>query len=105
MGFGQQTPSEGTAKISTRPGYQDFQREFSLECESEEFFQFASDKFEVLSLESWVHAQPKRLIHNDIGVGQVAADAKVLADHVWLSGQISGEQQAGSDLVVSQVIQ
>ncbi len=40
---------------------------------------------------------PERVVHDDVGVGEVADDAIVAADHVGLTGEVAAEQQARAD--------
>ncbi|KAG1253004.1 hypothetical protein G6F65_017667 [Rhizopus arrhizus] len=52
-----------------------------------------------------LHANPERVLHDDLGVGQLTRDAVVLAHHRGLTRQVAGKQQARADLVLVQIRQ
>ena len=49
--------------------------------------------------EGGLYADPEGVVHDDVGLGQVAADAVVLALHVGLAGEVAGKEQSGADFV------
>lgn len=59
----------------------------------------------MLDLQARKYSEPKCLVHHDIGIGEVATDPEVLADHVGLSRQVAGEKEACPDLVLVEVVQ
>ena len=56
--------------------------------------------FQHLFREGGLDADPEGVVHDNVGLGQVAADAVVLAFHVGLAGEIAGEEQSGADFVL-----
>ena len=55
--------------------------------------------------EGWLQPYPEGLVHHEVGIDQIAADSVSPALHVRLTGEVTGEQQAGADLVLIQVAQ
>ena len=47
-----------------------------------------------------LYADPEGVVHDDVGLGQVAADAVALVLHVGLAGEVAGEQQSGANFVL-----
>lgn len=47
--------------------------------------------------EGGLDADPEGVIHDVIGLGQVAADALVLVLHVGLTAEVASEEQTGAD--------
>ena len=55
--------------------------------------------------EGRLNTNPEGVIHDDVGLGQFAADAKVLALHVGLTSEVAGEEQSAADFVLVEMTQ